>query len=217
MKKLLLLIVGIFLFADVGVLVKKNGFVKIKPAHSIRKKSVNVGYKIQNGDTVYTYDSLAVIKLNDNSTIKLDKFTTIKFLPKNITQKEGRAYYQITHQKIKKLSVNTPYTTIGVKGTVFVVSSQKKDNFVALKKGKISLNSKKGKYAIHKTIKDEFAEYKKNMMDEFNEYKKQLQKEFIEYKKSFDLEAGKMATFDGNNVYEKKINPKLFEYFENEF
>jgi len=217
MKKLLLLMIGIFLFADVGVLIKKKGFVKIKSTNSIRKKSVNVGYKIKNGDTIYTYNSLAVIKLNDNSIIKLDRFTIIKFLSENINQSKGRAYYHIIHQNIKELAVSTPYTIVGVKGTIFVVSTLKNNNFVALKKGRVSLTAKKGKYAIHKNIKDEFAQYKSEMIVGFNEYKKQLQKEFIEYKKSFELESGKMATFEGKNVYEKKIDPKLFEYFENEF
>lgn len=209
--------VGVFLFAEVGVLQNKKGIVKVKSAHTIMKKSARAGYKIKDGDTIYTYNSLATIKLNDGSIIKMDKFSEIKFKPKNISQNKGRAYYKITHQKVKELAVNTPYTTIGVKGTVFVVSSKKANNFVALKKGKISLTAKKGKYAIHKTTKDEFAEFKKNMMNEFNDYKKKLKKEFIEYKKSFDLDAGNMVIFNGNNVYEKRIDPKVFEYFENEF
>lgn len=217
MKKLFLLFIGVvFLFADIGVLIKTKGIVKRKAANSIMKRSVHSGYKIKNGDTIYTFDSLAVIQLKDKSIIKLDKYSTISFAKHSIKQSKGRAYYKITHQKVKQLAVITPYTTIGVKGTIFVVSDKKQNNYVALKKGRISLTAQRGEYEIY-SIKEKFAKYKQNLMNEFNEYKKQLQKEFVEYKKSFDLSAGKMVVFNGNKVYEKKIDPKIFEYFKNEF
>ena len=106
----------------------------------------------------------------------------------------------------------TNFTTIGVKGTVFVVDNSNKT--IGLKKGVISLNAKEGVYKIHK-LKKEFDNYKKSVMDEFNSYKKKMQKEFIEYKKSFDIKSNTMVIFSGKNeVYEKKLDNSMFKVFE---
>jgi hypothetical protein len=218
MKKLFLVMIALSLFAnEIGTLTYKKGIVKVKHIHSIVKKSLNIGDKIKAGDKVYTYNSLATIKLIDNSIIKMDKYSTIKF-DKKITQESGRIYYQISKQKHKILEVATTFTTIGVKGTTFIVDNNKTKS-VALKKGLISLTAPKGEYEIHiKKPISEFEAYKNSINSEFNEYKKQLYKEFIEYKKSFNLKENHSVFFDGNKAYPlNAVDDKEFEYFEFEF
>jgi len=218
MKKIALLFVSLSLFAnEIGTLTYTDGIVKVKHLHSIVKKSLKTGDKIETGDKILTYNSLATIKLKDSSILKLNQYSTIKF-GKKITQENGEVYYHISKQKHNLIQVATNFTTIGVKGTTFVVDSNK-TKAVSLKKGVVSLTAPKGKYEIHKKRKlSEFELYQLQMNSEFNEYKKQLYKEFIEYKKSFDLKENNTVTFNGNKVYEDKTLPKQkFRFFENNF
>lgn len=212
MKTFLVLLAAVIInAAQIGVLKYKKGIVKVKHQGSILKRSLNAGDAVNSGDTVYTYDSLAKIVLNDGSVIKLDRQSEIKF-DKKIVQNEGKIYYHIKHRKVGTLEVMTNFTTIGVKGTVFVVDNSNKT--IGLKKGVISLNAKEGVYKIHK-LKKEFDNYKKSVTDEFNSYKKKMQKEFIEYKKSFDIKSNTMVIFSGKNeVYEKKLDNSMFKVFE---
>jgi len=205
------LLLGVLLYAqDVGVLVFKKGIVKVKHPGSIIKKSIKQGYKIQTGDTVYTYNSLAKIKLNDGSIIKLGTQSEVRFA-KKIEQKSGKVYYKVKHRKVGSFEVVTNFTTIGVKGTVFLVDSNSKA--VALKKGVISLSAKSGRYAVHK-MKSEFDDFKRSFQQEFEEYKNKMEKEFVEYKKSFIIKSNTMVVFRGNNAYEKKLDPRVFKFFE---
>ena len=218
MKKLYLLMISTILFANqnIGHLIFKKGLVKVQHPHNIRKYSLRINDNIQNGDKISTYNSIATIELNDKSIIKLDKYSTIKFNDDKFKQETGKIYYQITKRKLHPLKVSTLFTTIGVKGTIFIVDT--KHPQVALQKGLISLTAPKGKYEIHKTkILDEYDSFKKSMNQGFESYKEILYKEFISYKKSFDLKQNFMVTFDGNKAYEKKLNPKEFNYFQNNF
>ena len=218
MKKIIFMLIALNLFAnEIATLIYKKGIVKVQHKKSIIKKSLKVGDKIENGDKVSTYNSIATIKLIDNSIIKLDKYSTIKFSNK-IKQESGRIYYHITKRKNNILEVATTFTTIGVKGTTFIVDTNK-TNSVSLKKGLISLTATKGKYEIHiKKPISEFEAYKNKMDKDFKNYKKQLYKEFIEYKKSFDLKENHSVIFDGNKVYPtNKINNQDFLYFEFDF
>ena len=218
MKKLLLLLCATLLFSnEIGELIYKKGLVKVQHKNSIKKSSLKLHDKIYLGDKISTYNSLATIKLDDNSTIKLDKYSTIKFGNK-IYQENGKIYYHITKRKQQTLKIATTFTTIGVKGTIFIVDTNQ-TKMVALKKGLISLTSPKGLYEVHKKqLLDEFEAFKLGINNEYNQYKEQLYKEFIEYKKSFDLQQNYMVTFDKNVVYEKKLDStKDFEYFQNNF
>ena len=219
MKKITILLFSIvyILANQIGILSYKKGIVKVQHKGNIIKKSLKIGDKIYQEDKISTYNSIATIKLDDKSIIKLDKYSTIKFGNK-ITQENGRVYYHITHRKNNILEVATAFTTIGVKGTIFIVDANKTKQ-VALKKGLISLTAPKGKYEIHsyKNIKSEFKAFQNNYYNEFNNYKKKMEKEFIEYKKSFELHQNMEVTFNGNKVYKKKLDNNEFKYFEENF
>ena len=225
MKKILLLSVILLSYSfaqQIGVLIKKEGFVKVKHSHSIRKVSIKANEPIENGDTIYTYKAIAVIKLNDTSILKLTPYSEVSFNQNKVAQKQGEIYYSIHKRKPNnKLLVSTTFTTIGVKGTIFVVNSKSKNHSVALKKGLLAFKSLKGKYELHtKKLMNEFEKYKQKQNKEFKDYKNKLYKEFIEYKSSFYLKANKTVSFDGNKVYENPMDKnysKNFKTFENNF
>jgi len=218
MKKLFLFLIALHLFAadKIGILNYKEGIVKIKHQNSIRKFSLNIGDQIFNKDEISTYNSIAEIILDDNSTIKLDKYSTIKFIDNNISQTSGKVYYKITKRKQKRLNVATIFTNIGVKGTTFIVTTTPQK--VSLKEGIVNLKAIKGEYEIHtKRLLNQFELYKLNINEQFSQYKQNLYKEFIEYKKSFDLNPNYSVVFHGNKVYQEKLDIKEFEYFEKNF
>jgi hypothetical protein len=221
MKKILILSLFLSsLFAQIATLIQKEGIVKVKHKNSIKKSSLKINDKIENGDIVYTYNSIAVIKLENGSIIKLTPHSTLKMDKNKVSQKTGKIYFHIKKQKVHKLAVATTFTTIGVKGTTFIVNSTQNKS-VSLKKGLLQFKSLNGKYEIHKKkLVDEFNNYIKKQESEFNSYKKQLYKEFIEYKSEFSLKENKTVSFNGNKVYENdmnKNNVKEFDKFEKAF
>jgi hypothetical protein len=223
MKKILLLsmIFVSYLLSDIGTLAHKEGLVKIKHKNSIKKTSMKINDKIKVGDTIYTYKSIAVIELSDKSVIKLSPNSEISFNKDKFAQKSGEVYFNIKKRNTNKIIISTSFTTIGVKGTTFIVNDASDDCIVSLKTGKLNLKSKNGDYEIHKMkVLSEYQEYLNNQKEEFEEYKKTLYEEFIEYKSEFDLQENRSVSFNGNKVYEKHFDKKIdkkFEEFEDEF
>jgi hypothetical protein len=215
MKKILLISLLLSsLFAQIATLIQKEGIVKVKHKGSIKKSSLKINDKIENGDTIYTYNSIAIIKLKDGSILKLTPHSALKIDENKILQKSGEIYFNIKKQKVHKLEVATAFTTIGVKGTIFIVNDNQ-IQFVALKQGLLNFKALKGEYEIHKTsLIEEFNNEVAQQEREFEDYKKQLYKEFIEYKKEFYLKENSIVSFTGNKVYENKMNKKNLKEFD---
>jgi hypothetical protein len=221
MKKFLLLSLLLSsLFAQIATLVQKEGIVKVRHKGSIKKSSLKIDDKIENGDIIYTYDSIAVIKLKDGSLIKLTPHSTLKIDANKLSQKNGEIYFNIKKQKAHKLKLATAFTTIGVKGTIFIVNDNQ-IQFVALKQGLLNFKALKGKYEIHKSkLIQEFNDEVAKQEKEFEDYKNQLYKEFIEYKAEFQIKENYIVSFNGNKVYENRMNKnnlKEFSKFESRF
>jgi hypothetical protein len=220
-KIVLFLFIFSSLFGEIGTLIEKNGIVKDKHKNSIKKVSLKIDDEIEEYDTIYTYNSIAVIKLKDGSIIKLAPHSQLKFNKNKISQKNGEIYFNIKKRKIHKLKVATNFTTIGVKGTIFIVNDDNKNKSVALKNGVLTFKVLKGKYEIHrKKLMNEFEQFKAQQQNEFENYKNKLYKEFVEYKSQFQLKQNKIVSFNGNRVYENNFNKNNlseFQKFENEF
>jgi hypothetical protein len=92
---------------------------------------------------------------------------------------------------------------------------------VALQTGLLNIESPGEDYAVVTSPQpDDFAAFKQKaqeqqqaMKKEFEDYKEKTAKEFVEYKKSFDLQANRVVSFDGNRVNEKDMD----ETFSNAF
>jgi len=112
------------------------------------------------------------------------------------------------------MEVRTATTTIGIRGTRFLVSDEAERNEIGMRKGVVSVSSVEGEFEIHKkSQQDEFEAFKQEgtiAIDkekrEFVEYSAKTQNEFIEYKREFSLEANRMASFDGKRVVDRPLS-----------
>jgi len=161
-----------------------------------------------NSRTVVRVGSDGFVVLGKNSKLEINSGDKEK--PGLFKQLSGIIYYALNSIKKDKRSieVRTSTTTIGIRGTRFIVTDNEDRNDIGMRKGVVSVTSTEGDFEIHKKSQlDEFETFKKaaaegvaNNEREFQKYKAQTQQEFIEYKREFSLEANRMASFDGKRV-----------------
>lgn len=210
---LMFMFVSLFSSDVIGVVTDKKGIVKIKHKNSIKKESVKIDTEIFTEDKLYTYKSVAVITLKDKSEIKVGPYSTLTFGKKKITQEGGNVYYSIKKRKNDTLQVATQFTTIGVKGTTFIVKDNETKS-VALSEGLVSIASNDNKaYELHVTH-ESYDKYSHQINDEYNSFKEELQNGFVSYKSHFLLKQNKILIFEKNGVV-KEFN--FNSSIENEF
>ena len=193
----------------IGNVTSVTGSVKVKSEGSIKKTKIKVGQALKEGDLVTTSrKGKTVIKLTDGSSIVLDVSSSVHFAANNaINQKTGKVFYNITSRDAKNsLKVKTPFAIIGIKGTTFVVNTNEGKQSVALKEGKIGVAS----------ITEQFNLYRKEVLAQYNNYVNEqmagfdkfrgIEKPKPEVTNEFDLEAGNVISFSGNDVKESAWN-----------
>lgn len=205
----------------VGTVEKANGSVKVKSAGSVKKSKVKDGFEIKKGDLITTSrKGSAVIKLSDGSTMVLDGSSSVHFTALNSAdQQTGKVYYKVTSRNAKNaLKIKTPFAIIGIKGTTFIVDTNKDTASVSLKEGLIGVQS----------IKEEFALYRKKLEEEYNKFIGDQEKEYEEFlkegeegvaqmTKEFDMHAGTSISFSGKKAKESgwtEDDEKELDYFE---
>jgi len=180
----------------------------------------------------------AVVRVGDNGFIVVGKNSQVEINKAKdhvgfFKQLTGVVYYAMNSIKGKQrpIEVRTATTTIGIRGTRFLVSSTDERNDIGMRKGQVNVASLEGDFEIHKkTELDEFSSFMKEAEDaiakeqrDFEEYAAKNQKEFIEFKREFFLDANRMAKFDGKRVVdiplsgETKIEMENFETYADEW
>lgn len=212
-----------------GKLLKINGEVHVINAEGESRKADETRFEIRELDTIETRaGGRAVVQFTDGSLTVLDEKSSLRVEKINwLSHLGGKIYF--TFRKIigEPRKVKSKFTTLGIRGTTFIVYDDDDGQSVALKDGQLDVESPGEEYEIHREkVLDEFEAFKQQAMDkqaalqnEFDEYKKTTMNEFVEYKKSFTLESNHVIHFDGNRVDETKIDQKIeadFEDFESE-
>lgn len=226
MKKMILTLIfalstSINASAVVGSVSKIVGSVKVKSEGSFKKSKVQLDQKIKEGDLITTSrKGKVVISLVDGSDVVLGKSSSVHFKKnKSLEQNAGKVFYKIASRDAKNsIKIKTPFAIIGIKGTTFTINSQKGNESVALKEGKIGVTS----------IEEAFNLYRKEVLAKYNEYVMDQMKGFEKFKgtnkpepeitKEFDLEAGNVISFSGKTVKESAWNDgddAEFDEFEN--
>ncbi|WP_022847444.1 MULTISPECIES: FecR domain-containing protein [unclassified Desulfurobacterium] len=239
MKRLfhiLLLLIFIPVNASAGLyagrITKTEGRVKILTDDNLRGEIVRTTpEEIPVNSRVKTYrKSKAFVILSEKTHIVLlEKSVLFIENSKTIDQENGTILYKIKkYGGTSGITVKTPVSIIGVKGTMFAVTVNRQNADIFLKKGSLSIRSPEKEFEVYrlKTLKEfsdfqkEFKQYQNRTMEEFKNYKKKIQEEFLFYTREFVLPPGKSVSIKGNKVYIKDTIPeeieenfKLFEYF----
>jgi len=219
---ILILFIGASLNASVilGSFELVKGSVKLKSEGSLKRSNATKGMDVKKGDLISSLkEANAVIKLKDGSTLILDESSTLHFeSDAQVLQEDGKIYYSITSRDARNaLKVRTPFAIIGIKGTTFIVDTNKTSS-VKLKEGLVGIQS----------LKEEFELYRKEVEAQYNDYLTEQEKEYQKFlseqnkgaalmTKEFDLEEKNIITFDGQKVSESawtKEDDAEFERFE---
>jgi len=210
-----------------GRILKVQGEVYVVDGRGNRRAPEKTKFLLRKDETVVTKKGAkAVVQFNDGALSVLSGKSSVRVEQSGwLSQLGGKVYYLFRKVVGKKESkkVKTDFTTIGIRGTVFIVTADENNQGVALSEGKLNLESPGKAYEIHKQKPDhdfnslisEAKEKREELNREYKEYKKQLAKDFVEYKKSFDMEANKVISFTGNRVDETELTNDIKGEFEN--
>lgn len=191
-----------------------------------RKIELAVGSKVSVGSTVFTKDNSRVIIKFSKDIIVLNKNCRLFLDAKSVvSQKEGSIFYKIEPLKsvtkgLKALSkdrfkIRTRTTTIGIRGTDFVVDNSNGDQKVLLRNGRLNIASIDEEFKMYvKKEMSEFEAYKQQMEDGFKEFVDTQEYEFSEHKKEFTLEQNKMAYIKDGKVYQEEFSKEVKEMFD---
>ena len=204
-----------------GHILKTTGVVKIINAQGDEREVSGADIVVHENETISTGEGAqAVIKFNDGALSVLDEKSGLKVEKKNwLSHIGGKIYFTFRKVFSGERKVKSKFSTIGIRGTTFIVYANEEGEGVALQEGKLELESLGDDYEIHrkKPLSDleAFKQHRDALQNEFQDYKKKTMEEFIEYKKNFTLQANYVVRFDGNRVDETEMGEKEQESFSN--
>lgn len=212
-----------------GRIVKVQGEVYVLDDKGNKRTADKNNFLLRSDETVVTKTGgRAIVLFNDGGLSVLSEKSSLRVEKAGwLSQLGGKVYYlfrKIVGKKDSK-KIKTGFTTIGIRGTTFIVTDEENNQTIALSEGKLNMVSSGQVYEIHKQKQmDDFEAFKRQaeekreaLNQEYKDYKKQLSKDFIEYKKSFNLEENRMISFTGNRVDENELSTdhkKEFDDFE---
>lgn len=212
-----------------GVILKADGDVSIVNKSGEKRAVDQEKMVVQELDTIVTNKGgKAVISFSNGALTVLDEKSSLRVEEKSwFSHIGGKIYFTFRKVFGPARQVKTNFSTIGVRGTTFIVYDDDNGEGVALQEGELEIESPGEAYEIHrKQAADDFEAFKQQakqnreqLAQEFKDYKDTVQKEFIEYKKSFTLKPNRVIKFDGNRVDETEIGDdvaKDFSSFEQE-
>lgn len=200
-------------------IVKMEGQVYVLGSDGEKRQPQKKQYLVNSDETVITEEqSRAVVQFEDGVLSVLDEKSSLRVEQSGwLSQLGGKVYYVFRkvfgRQKSRK--VKTKLATIGVRGTTFIVDTRNEVQQVALKKGKLNIESPDDEFEIHRPTQkqDDFAAYKHQaaqqqqaLHDEYKEYRENLQREFVEYKKQFELKQNTVISIDGKRVNSQQLD-----------
>lgn len=226
MRRIVLLIPFLMVniaYAEIPIeIVSAEGSVTVgdaagKTGNPVQTKSIVPSGKIlSTGPTaraVVRVGSDGIIVLGKNSQVEIGKSKERVGFFRQIT---GVVYYALNSIKGKQrpVEVRTATSTIGIRGTRFIVADVEERNEIGMRKGEINVASPEGEFEVHKQAQlDEFEALKREAEQAvakeqraFEEYSANAQKEFIEYKREFSLGADRMVSFDGKRVEDRPLS-----------
>ena len=208
-----------------GQILKTTGVVTIINAQGELREAKGVDIVVHENETVTTSEgSQAVVRFNDGVLSVLDEKSSLQVEKKNwLSHLGGKIYFTFRKVFGGERQVKAKFSTIGIRGTTFIVYDNEEGEGVALQEGRLELESPGDDYEIHRQKPvDDFEAFKQQVREgrdalqkEYQAYKKKTMEEFVEYKKSFIMEANHVIRFDGNRVDETEMGEKERASFSN--
>lgn len=228
--KYLFILCALFIFnashaAEKIEIVAAEGSVMAGDEAGKMTKSVQTRDMVLSGNVLSTGpDARAVVKVGANAFIVMGKNSQVEInrtegKPGFFRQISGVVYYAFNALKKsqRSMEVRTATTTIGIRGTRFLVADEAERNEIGMRKGVVSVSSTDGEFEVHKKAQqDEFDAFKQEAAAaidkekrEFAEYSAKTESEFVEFKREFSLEANRMASFDGKRVVDGPLGGEI--------
>jgi len=215
---LLILHTGLCAAGEGIEIVARSGNIGIVSGNLIRPLQGNVS--VPSGTTLATsgnaravvrVGSTGYIVLGESSRIRIGKPADHAGLFRQIT---GIIYYAINTLKGDRkgdrhpINVRTDVSSLGIRGTRFMVITTPDKAEVAMRKGVIAVQSTDGEFELYKHIEnDQFEAYQQqaeqamqHVQREFEEYQDQSRQAFLKYTEEFDLSANQMVSIDGKRA-----------------
>lgn len=214
-----------------GKVLKFNGDVEVVNAKGEKRSVQKVNEQFNEMDTIVTkqgarvvvrFDDGALSVLDEQSRLRVEKTSWFSYLG-------GKVYFTFKKVFGPPRQVKTRAATIGIRGTTFIISenSERSGESVALKEGRLQIESTGPAFEIHKKkVVDAFEQYKLQrqqesdaLQKEFEQYRQQTSRDFIEYRRSFILQPERVINLSGYRIDETAItrdNKADFEAFEAE-
>lgn len=206
-----------------GRIVKYKGSVTIKNSKGKVRKPEASDYIALTDEEINTRSGgKAVVKftngsmtvIGENSSLGIEKPTLFAHL-------KGTILFSFARNAGPTRMVQTDSAVFGVRATSFVVNQDEDGDTLALKEGKVNVESPKGDFEIHrKKVKEELDAFKaeieegvKEMKEEGEAFIRQEQAEFVEFKRSFLLDAQNTVSIKGNRVDQRPMDAADREAF----
>lgn len=210
-------------FAEINIeVVSAEGAVTVADVAGKSTKTVQTKSIVPSGNILSTGPSArAVVKVGTDGIIVVGKNSQVEIGQSKervgfFKQIKGIVYYALNSIKGKQkpIEVRTATSTIGIRGTRFIVTEMPERNEIGMRKGVVNIESPEGEFEIHKKSEQDAFEAMKQEAQmaiekekrEFEAYQENTQKEFIEYKKEFSLAANRMVSFDGKRVLDRPLS-----------
>lgn len=237
MLALLYVLAGFFNLAHaqtceaIATLQRVEGIVKVQPVQAaFPMRGVQIPHALCAGDQVFTLTNGRALISYSAGELVIDHSSKVTISQtQQLNLDEGSALFEVKRQaKGQELQAHTPLIVIGVKGTRFLLTSQQKDNQVALIRGLIEVqrhDQKDMAYYQTKSVSEldidgfdeqhrqEFEQFLKSRGHEFAQFAQQRRTEFAAFVQAIALQEGLQLTLGEHNeehvAIEAPINAEL--------
>jgi hypothetical protein len=207
-------------------LVKVQGKVELRDAKGKNLGAVRVGTPLKTGETLQaSSNGTAAIKTAEGDLVVVSKDSAVRVKDERnvFEQLMGKVLYFFRSTKQTERRVELQTAILGIRGTEFLVDASGSTAAIALKEGKLDVDSKQDGFNVYQRNEaDEFEAFKREQREgvererkEFEEYKAKIREEFIAFQKSVKLEANQSLTIGEGKATIGRIDPSMEETTRN--
>lgn len=210
-----------------GRIVQAEGDVWVTSSAGIQRRADGANHAVFPRETISTgANARAVVEL-PNARFVLTANSSLAIKEEDwFQQLRGRVFFAFARLfggESRERRVETATTTIGVRGTRFLVGIGEDGQAVAVDAGAVRLDANEGELAIYRArdTQAEFDQFRRQhaegmdqMRKEFEQYRQQVQAEFVAYAKGLDLGAGQMVTINGRDATQGPVADQLRQEME---